>query len=77
MNPEIEYSMSDDPAHNDLIHLKFTPAELSYLIYICEQMKHFKTGCKECDKNKNYNKDIHLYLIQCLDCWRTNKKEIF
>lgn len=55
-------------AKEDIIHIPFSPVELSYLIYLCE--KTHETNCKSCNNNKILNQELHEYLNEILLEWR-------
>ena len=61
----------EKPAYNDQIYIPFTPNELSYIIYKCNNEK--KSDCKSCGNNKLLNIKILKYLEDILQEWRKGR----
>jgi hypothetical protein len=66
--------MQKKPAYDDRVLIELSPADLSYLIYVCEKKFPQKSGCKDCVGGGVKNERIHCYLKGVLEEWRKQKK---
>ncbi len=66
---KIEMNTQNQPsATKDKLHIELSPADVSWLINLCNQNKN--SGCSSCDKKHITNKDVLSFFNSVLEKWR-------